>query len=92
MQEGFLLGEYPEVAEYDSDSRSSYATMDFSRRLVAKFRLKLDRFWTNASFPPASSEAIYPRKFRDPLLPITDRIRRELDAENANRASRASSG
>ena len=81
MQEGFLLGEYPEVADYDEDARSSYATMDFSRRLVAKFQLKLDRFWTSASFPPASAEAIYPKKFRDPLLVITDRIRRDLGAE-----------
>jgi hypothetical protein len=78
MQEGFLLGEYPEVAEYDGDSGSSYSTMDFSRRLVAKFRLKLDRFWTSASFPPASSEAIYPGKYHDPLLLITDRIKREV--------------
>jgi FRG domain-containing protein len=83
MQEGFLLGEYPEVVEYDHDARSAYATMDFSRRLVAKFRLKLDRFWTTATFRPASWDAIYPRKVRDPLLPITDRIRREIESDVA---------
>ena len=81
MQEGFLLGEYPEVADYDHNSRYSYHEMDFGRRLVAKFKLKLESFWHNKNFPPASVESIYPKGHRDPLLLITDQIRREIGPE-----------
>lgn len=81
MQEGFLLGEYPEIADYDRGARYSYAQMDFGRRLVSKFKLKLDGFWSSSSFPAASIEAIYPRKYHDPLVPLADRIRSEIGPE-----------
>ena len=81
MQEGFLLGEYPEVADYDQNSRYSYHEMDFGRRLVAKFRLKLEDFWHSKNFPPASVESLYPEEYRDPLLLITHQIKSEIGPE-----------
>jgi len=78
MQEGYLLGEYPEIANYDRNSRYSYSQMDFGRRLVAKFKLKLEKFWNSRSFPPASVESIYPKGYRDPLLLITNKIKSEI--------------
>jgi len=78
MQEGYLLGEYPEIADYDRNSRYSISEMDFGRRLIAKFKLKLDTFWQDKSFPPASLESIYPKEYSDPLLLITQRIKSEI--------------
>ncbi len=80
MQEGFLLGEYPEVAGYDPNGRHAYHEMDFGRRLVAKFRLDLKAFWNSKDFPPASVESIYPKEY-DPLLLVTDQIKREIGPE-----------
>lgn len=81
MQEGYLLGEYPEVADYDRDSQYPYGEMDFGRRLVAKFKLNLGEFWNSRNFPAASVESIYPSDF-DPLLQITDRIKRDIGPES----------
>ena len=81
MQEGFLLGEYPEIADYDQNSRYSYQQMDFGRRLIAKFKLKLENFWHSKNFPPASVESIYPKEYRDPLLMMTDKIKSEIGPE-----------
>lgn len=81
MQEGFLLGEYPEVADYDRSAPYSYQEMDFGRRLVAKFKLNLGKFWHSRNFPPASTESIYPKEYRDPLLLLTQRIKDEIGPE-----------
>jgi FRG domain len=81
VQEGYLLGEYPEVADFDQNSRYSYYEMDFGRRLVAKFKLKLENFWHSTNFPPASVEALYPKEHRDPLLLLTQQIRDEIGTE-----------
>ncbi|MBC9035100.1 FRG domain-containing protein [Sphingomonas sp. JC676] len=80
MQEGFLLGEYPEIADYDPNGRHAYQEMDFGRRLVAKFKLNLEAFWNSRDFPPASVESIYPKEF-DPLLLVADQIKREIGPE-----------
>lgn len=81
MQEGFLLGEYPEVADYDRNARYSYQEMDFGRRLIAKFKLNLGKFWHSRTFPPASAESIYPKEYLDPLLLLTHRIKDEIGLE-----------
>lgn len=81
MQEGFLLGEYPEVADYDRNFRYSWRELDFSRRLVSKFKLKLKGFWSSKDFPPASSEFIFPRDRRDPLLQMAQQIKDEIGPE-----------
>ena len=81
MQEGFLLGEYPEVADYDRNSKYSYDEMDFGRRLIAKFRLNLKKFWDGKSFPAASVESIYPKKQNDPLLELANQIKSEIGPE-----------
>ncbi len=39
IQEGYLLGEYPECATVEQKDLYSLAEMDFGRRLIAKFRL-----------------------------------------------------
>jgi hypothetical protein len=81
IQEGYLLGEYPEVSDFGVDSAYQYQEMDFGRRLVAKFRFNPKTFWKSENYPPASNEALYPAGHRDPLLEITSRIRMNLNSK-----------
>jgi hypothetical protein len=78
LQEGYLLGEYPEITDIDQNTKYSYYEMDFGRRLIAKFRLDLPRFWRSTNYPPATKEALYPKEHRDPLLGITDALRSRI--------------
>ncbi|MDK4729201.1 FRG domain-containing protein [Rhizobium phaseoli] len=80
IQEGFLLGEYPEVSDFGVDSAYRYSEMDFGRRLVAKFRFNPKTFWKNENYPPASDKALYPAGHRDPLLEIAKSIRSKLNS------------
>lgn len=80
IQEGFLLGEYPEVSDFGVNSAYRYSEMDFGRRLVAKFRFNPKTFWKNENYPPASDKALYPAEHRDPLLEIANSIRSKLNA------------
>jgi len=75
IQEGYLLGEYPEIADIEQNAHYRYYEMDFGRRLVAKFRLDLPDFWTSKNYPRASEQALYPGDHRDPLLNLAANLR-----------------
>jgi hypothetical protein len=79
LQEGYLLGEYPEISDFQQNAEYLYHEMDFGRRLVAKFRLKLETMWQSKNYTRASDEALYPREQRDPLLLLTQNLRASLD-------------
>jgi hypothetical protein len=72
IQEGYLVGEYPEIPDYEQHSHYAFHEMDFGRRLVAKFRLDLKTLWTSENYQPATHEALYPSARRDPLLEIAN--------------------
>jgi hypothetical protein len=74
LQEGYLLGEYPEIADFEQNARYRYYEMDFGRRLVAKFRFDPTSFWSSGNFPPASQEALYPTEARDSLRNLTKEV------------------
>jgi hypothetical protein len=78
LQEGYLLGEYPEIADFDQKASYPHYEMDFGRRLVAKFRFNHASFWSSANFLPAPEEALYPRGHRDRLLNLTQELRASL--------------
>ena len=78
VQEGYLLGEYPEIVDYDQHRQYRYHEMDFGRRLIAKFRLNLTRFWHSENFLPAPAGALYPKERRDLLLPIIEGVKRSI--------------
>jgi hypothetical protein len=80
FQEGYLLGEYPEIADYDQHSQYSYHEMDFGRRLLAKFCFDPERLWNNPNFPHASRKALYATQQRDELREIATDIRSSLGA------------
>ncbi|MDG1301230.1 MAG: FRG domain-containing protein, partial [Opitutae bacterium] len=51
IQEGYLLGEYPDMGDYDQKANYSHYEVDFGRRLIAKFRFDPDTFWDDPQFP-----------------------------------------
>jgi hypothetical protein len=74
LQEGYLLGEYPEIADFKQNEQYPYYEMDFGRRLVAKFVFDPTTFWSSSNFPPASEEALNPTEKRDRLLHLTKEV------------------
>lgn len=80
LQEGYLLGEYPEIADV-LPSGYKHSEMDFGRRLVAKFRFNPDQFWRGDTFPRLATKALYPTGSRDPLERIMTDLKFELDED-----------
>ena len=77
IQEGYLLGEYPEMARADQKQNYKHYEIDFGRRLVAKFRFRPREFWrASKDFPAVGRAALYPTQ--DPLLGITEAIKAKL--------------
>jgi hypothetical protein len=82
IQEGYLLGEYPEIADFEETSKYSHYEMDFGRRLMAKFQLDLTLFWKNPDYPCATTEALYPNIDVDQLRKLTEEISAELQSRH----------
>jgi hypothetical protein len=78
LQEGYLLGEYPEINDFDQNAKYAYYEMDFGRRLIAKFRFHPTEFWRDQHFPAASQDALFPASARDRLLGLANEIRASL--------------
>jgi hypothetical protein len=71
-QEGYLVGEYPTIT---LEAKAEYRRMelDFSRRLIAKFRLPPPhKFWSK-DFRSIPRAALYPKK--DKLQALAEKIR-----------------
>ncbi|MBC8031711.1 MAG: FRG domain-containing protein [Pyrinomonadaceae bacterium] len=79
LQEGYLLGEYPEIDRYEQKAHYRVKEIDFGRRLVAKFRFDPKSFWKGDTFPRITRNAFYPTMSRDPLCVITDGVRRAIE-------------
>jgi hypothetical protein len=80
LQEGYLLGEYPEIADFEQNAHYSHFEMDFGRRLIAKFKFDPATFWKSPNFPKATDEARYPKDHRDPLLNVAQDVKGILPA------------
>jgi hypothetical protein len=78
LQEGYLLGEYPEIADFEQRAHYQHFEMDFGRRLVAKFRLNPTKFWKSDTFPKVAEKALYPK--RDPLETLMATLKQELNS------------
>ena len=70
IQEGYLLGEYPEIADFEQKLPYSLYEMDFGRRIIGKFRFNPGTFWHSSNYPSATEDALYPKDHRDRLLTI----------------------
>ena len=80
IQEGYLLGEYPEMSDYGQKELYAHFEIDFGRRLLAKFRFNPRTFWKEAAFPQVGMLALYPAINRDPLRKLTKEIKVILDS------------
>lgn len=82
IQEGYLLGEYPDVSDVAQKAHYSFAEMDFGRRLIAKFRFRPSSFWDKSgNFPRVSTEALYPPSAKDPLKRLAEAVAAALPSE-----------
>jgi hypothetical protein len=77
IQEGYLLGEYPEMTGFDQKKNYAHYEIDFGRRLVAKFEFDPETFWSSADFPQVERSALYPNQ-TDPFFQVAEVIKRSL--------------
>lgn len=75
IQEGYLLGEYPEMIDFDQKEHYAHYEIDFGRRLLAKFRFNPKSFWRSDTFPKVATKALYPSRNRDPLLNLAENVK-----------------
>lgn len=75
IQEGYLLGEYPDFSSAEQKLHYSHFEMDFARRLIAKFVFEPATFWEKSSnFPQVPRKALYPRNAQDPMCELADSV------------------
>ena len=83
IQEGYLLGEYPEMAEYGQKEHYHHYEIDFGRRLVAKFRFHPLEFWKNDDdFPKVEKAALYPPENRDRLFRLASKVKKAIGSSH----------
>jgi hypothetical protein len=75
IQEGYLLGEYPDFSSPDQQLFYSQAEMDFGRRLIAKFCFDPGEFWDpHGNFPRVEASALYPDSTQDPMDALAEAV------------------
>jgi len=72
-QEGHLVGDYPTL-NYTEKARIDLSEVDFSRRLVCKFRLR-----PKGNFQTISDKFLFPGRKKDKVLGMAEKIKKELD-------------
>lgn len=81
LQEGYLLAEYPDIADFEQKAQYPHYEIDFGRRLVAKFSFNPRTFWTSDTFPRVEHKALYPTGTRDPLESLMSELKMQFAAE-----------
>lgn len=80
VQEGYLLGEYPELGGLEaSENCQVLSELDFGNRLISKFCFDPKTFWASEDFPKISHTALYPDN--DPIREFTAEIRKSIRRE-----------
>lgn len=77
IQEGFLVGEYPEIGVYEQKQLYREYEVDFGRRLMSKFRFDKKKFWSSPEFPRVSRTALYPDA-QDPFFEVAQEVKIQL--------------
>lgn len=80
IQEGYLLGEYPQMAGYEQKELYRHYEIDFGLRLIGKFRFNPQTFWKADDFPMVSKLALYPSRIDDPLCEMAAQIKDQLNS------------
>ena len=79
LQEGYLLGEYPELTDFVQKQEYFHYEIDFGRRLVAKFRFAPRAFWKDDTFQMVSKEALYPLPAGDPFFKFALKVKQNIN-------------
>lgn len=77
IQEGYLLGEYPDMPDFDQKQHYPHFEIDFGRRLIAKFAFNPLTFWDDPDFPMIGNAARYPDA-HDPLFVLAKALKDEI--------------
>jgi len=77
FQEGFLLGNYPEIHTATEKQNYGLLEVDFARRLICKFRLIEHKTFWKAGFPAVPDNALFPNK-HDKLVAVANAVRGRL--------------
>ncbi len=72
IQEAYVVGEYPTVDSYEQKIEYSRGDVDFARRLLCKFRLKRNSFWS-PEFTKVEHSALYPNQ-GDVMFDLATRV------------------
>jgi hypothetical protein len=80
VQEGYQLGQYPEVTGLAEKENYFHYEMDFGLRLVAKFCFEPASFWKSRDFPKVTRSALYPSRNDDPLYKLAIDVQNGLGA------------
>jgi hypothetical protein len=88
IQEGYLLGEYPELSNFAQKKHYGHYEIDFGRRLIAKFSFDPASFWRNQEFPKVSQQALYPSLTDDPLFKLALDVRQTAEHDLPSSAAR----
>jgi hypothetical protein len=79
IQEGYVVGEYPDFSDIEQKKHYTHYEMDFGRRLIGKFRFEPEGFWKRSgSFPRVPQKALYPTSPRDPLCDLAETLKKSL--------------
>lgn len=82
IQEGYLLGEYPEMIGVEQKQHYRHSEIDFGRRLVAKFSFNPRTFWKGNAFPIVGERALYPSASHDPLFELALQVKNSINHYN----------
>lgn len=77
VQEGYLIGEYPELDTMESKRVVPYEETDFSLRLISKIKLRPQEFWALSGIPRPAEEHLYPDEDRNFEI-MMDEIRQRI--------------
>lgn len=77
IQEGYLLGEYPDMPDFNQKQHYKAFEIDFGRRLLAKFVFDPKTFWQSEDFPKINRSALYPNA-DDPLYEMAMQLKIQL--------------
>lgn len=78
IQEGYLLGEYPELGDYEQKTLYPRYEIDCAHRLIAKFFFTPEMFQKDGNFPIIPPQALYPDEQSDPLRRMSEQIKQVL--------------
>lgn len=80
IQEGYLLGEYPEMQDFDQKRHYEAFEIDFGRRIIAKFKLSSKDFQGDDLFPVIRRDALYP-DVHDTFIGIARDIQKNIGSQ-----------